>query len=138
MKTCTYCGREIPDGATCCKQRRTSLGSAESMESSAQRQPLSFCVRTHARYIIPSWLFPVYLIGWGLVCQAVKPPFVGLWFFITVGLPFYGVGLWAHRARRHIPYLRFVFLTMVTPFLIFVVIALLLAFGQLILKGSKS
>ena len=85
-----------------------------------------------------SWLFPVYLIGWGLVCQAVKPPFVGLWFFITVGLPFYGVGLWAHRARRHIPYLRFVFLTMVTPFLIFVGIALLLAFGQLILKGSKS
>lgn len=80
----------------------------------------------------------MYFIGWGLVCQAVKPPFLGLWFFITVLPPFFGVGLWAHRARRYIPYWRFVFLTMLTPFLIFGAIALLLALGQAILAGSKS
>ncbi|MEP6672684.1 MAG: hypothetical protein ABJF10_26205 [Chthoniobacter sp.] len=106
------------------------------MNNSPPSQSLSFYAKAYARYIVPTWLFPVYFIAWGFACERLKPPYIILWFFLTVGPPFFGSSLWANRARKHMPYWPFVFLTLIVPFGIFVAIGLLLAIGQPILKGN--
>lgn len=102
------------------------------MKTTREVQPLSYYVREYGRYIIPTWLFPVYFITWGITCERLKLQFnyVQLLFFVTVGIPFFGAFLWATRARRFVPYWRFCFLTMVIPLLIFGAIGLLLAVVQ--------
>jgi hypothetical protein len=102
------------------------------MTTSPEVRSLRFYAREYSWYIVPTWLFPVYFIAWGIICEWLKLQFdyVLFLFFITVGPPFFGTFLWAARVRKHIPYWRFCFLTMVVPFFIFAAIGLLLAVAQ--------
>lgn len=87
--------------------------------------------RAYRKYIIPTWIFPLYFITWGLIANRLtsEPPL--FWFFVTVGIPFFTTGIYASRARKYMSYWRFVYLTMIVPFLIFAGIGLVLAIGQL-------
>jgi len=114
--------------------------SADSKSSERRDTPsggtLSSYLKTYRRYVIPTWLFPIYFIAWGFLCEFLKPRYILLWFFLTVGPPFFGTFLWANRARKYIPYWKFVFLTKIVPFLIFGAIGILLALGQLIVERT--
>lgn len=114
------------------RRSKTFSSDRERMNNPSQEQRRPSYVKAYWRYIIPTWLFPVYFIGWGVLCERLKLPYdvVFVLFFATVGLPFFGTFLWSLRVRRHMPYWSFCFLTMVVPFLIFVAIALFLAIGQ--------
>jgi hypothetical protein len=108
------------------------------MDSAPQRRSVYSYLRAYGRYIIPTWLFPVYFIGWGFTCTHLKLSYATIYilFFLTVGPPFLGAFLWANRARRHMSYWVFVLLTILVPFVIFIATALILAVGQSILKGG--
>jgi len=108
------------------------------MDNSPPQQSLYFCLRTYCRYILPTWLFPLYLLGWGFTVEHLKIayPVALVLFFVTVGPPFFGTFLWSLRARKHMSYWAFTFLTTIVPFLIFVGTVLLLAVAQEILVGN--
>lgn len=99
------------------------------------KKPVSYYIRTYAKYVIPAWVFPVYvvLIGFTLL-QSTKYPM--LWFFGVVGIPFWITGFWSSTPWRkgEMPYGISVLLTMVVPFLIFpvagIIIGLLIGYFE--------
>ena len=99
------------------------------MDTSLEKQPITYYLRTYRRYIIPTWIIPIYFLAWGSVCEflKLKSDVRLILFFISVGVPFYGTFFWAHRARKNIPYWIYCVLTMIVPFLIFVALAMFLA-----------
>ena len=101
---------------------------------SDEPKPLTFYLKAHARYILPTWAFPIYFIAWGLACRTLPYNRVFVLFWILVAPPFFGVFIWSHRVRKEIPYWKYVFLTMTIPFFIFVAIGVILAAGQWILE----
>ena len=88
-------------------------------------ESLGFYVRAYARYIVPTWIFPIYFIAFGLLCEHFKIHAIALWFWLLIAPVFLGTFLWARVPT--IPYRKRVFLTMVVPFLIFACIGILLA-----------
>jgi hypothetical protein len=86
---------------------------------------LGFYVKQYARYIIPTWLFPIYFVAFGLICEHFKVRGVGLLFWVLVVPIFFGTFLWSRVPS--IPRLKRWILTMVIPFLIFACVAILLA-----------
>jgi hypothetical protein len=93
------------------------------MESSSDS--LGYYVKHYGRYIIPTWLFPVYFIAFGLICEHYKVRFIGLLFWILIVPVFFGTFLWSRIPA--IPRLKRWILTMLIPFLIFGFIGIALA-----------
>lgn len=91
----------------------------------ASDESVGYYVKHFARYIIPTWLFPVYFVAFGLICEHFKIRVVGLLFWLLVAPVFFGTFLWSRVPA--IPRLKRWFLTMLIPFLIFAGIAILLA-----------
>ena len=92
----------------------------------ASSESLSYYVKHYARYIIPTWLFPVYFIAFGLICEHFNLRGGAIVLFIVlVGPVFYGTFFWSRV--RAIPRFQRWILTMFIPFLIFAFMAILLA-----------
>jgi hypothetical protein len=88
-------------------------------------ESLRFYAKTYARYIVPTWIFPIYFMAFGLFCQHFKVHAIGLWFWLLIAPIFFGTFLWSRVPT--IPSRKRVFLTMVVPFLIFACLGILLA-----------
>lgn len=91
----------------------------------ASSESLAYYVKHYARFIIPTWLFPIYLIAFGLICEHLKIRVVGLLFWLLVLPVFVGTFLWSRVPV--IPRLKRWILTMLIPFLIFTFIGAALA-----------
>jgi hypothetical protein len=91
----------------------------------ASSESLGFYLKHYARYIVPIWLFPVYLIAFGLLCEHFKIRLVGLLFWLLVLPVFFGTFFWSRVPA--IPRLKRWILTMLIPFLIFAFIGVVLA-----------
>lgn len=86
---------------------------------------------------MPLWLFPLYFIVWGGICQLLQPRFILPVFFVTSGIPFVVAFLWAYRIRRYVPYGKFCLLTLIIPFLIFATIGIVMAIGAVVFDMVK-
>lgn len=107
-------------------------------ESDPAKIPLSYYMRAHAKYILPTWLFPAFFIGFGEMCQWLIPKndnLTGILFFVLVAPVFFGTFFWSHKVRKEIPYGKYVFLTMMIPFLITIGITVVLIAFQFLFKA---
>ena len=84
---------------------------------------------TYYLYIVPSCIFPIYFIVWGLVISKKKTIDAILSFKMMVLPVFFIVYFWAAIPwiRGKIPYWKQVLLTMIIPFFIFTVIGIFLS-----------
>lgn len=85
-------------------------------------ESLLYCVREYARYLVPMWLVAIYVITFGVICQHFKLGDSAMVLFGLLVLPvFFGAFLWS----RVPPISRFhrCVLTMLVPFLIFILVA---------------
>jgi hypothetical protein len=99
------------------------------MKTTTEVDPFSYYIKEYGRYIIPTWLFPIYFIAWGIICEKLRLQFSTTLplFFVTVGIPFFGTFLWANGLRRYVSFWRFWLLMMLIPVVIFTTFGLLLA-----------
>ncbi|MEP7014769.1 MAG: hypothetical protein ABI925_04955 [Verrucomicrobiota bacterium] len=100
-----------------------------------ESESLSYYVKEYARYILPIWLFPLYVFAFGFVCEHFKIEGVGQWFMLLVLPIFAGTFLWSRIPK--IPYWKHVFLTIIIPFLIFAGIGSILAIVDVARKGTE-
>ena len=91
----------------------------------ASSEPLGYYVKHYARYILPTWLFPIYFIAFRLICEHFEIRLVSLLFCLLVLPVFFGTFLWSRVPA--IPRLKRWVLTMLIPFLIFALIGVGLA-----------
>ncbi len=86
----------------------------------AHGESLGYYLKEYPRYIIPTWLFPIYFLAFGLVCEHLHLNSWAIVLFCVIVLPaFFGTFFWARVPS--IPMFKRWVLTMLIPFLIFAV-----------------
>ena len=108
------------------------------MNHAPKDQRFSYAIAKYWKYFLPCWLFAPFVVVCGIAFNGAIKDWNPLLLNALLLGPFFGVNLWAYRAKKFVPHSLFILLTTFVPFAIGVIFVICLYVGDLWLKSMNT